>query len=323
MEFISTNRNGHSKEEWLEKRKHYITGTDAAGILNLSPWSSPLGVWADKKGIAEPIVETEAMAMGLLFEPQILYLYAKKMDCRLEWMDGYDLRTCEKYPRLGASLDGWNHDLGCPVDSKNIGWKSENWGDEFTDEFPEYYKTQLQVQMMVTGAPIAHLSVVFGGQKHCIYQMEYNEELAQKILNAVDVFWPMVEGEEPPEAGADANSENYIKSKFSEGDEKKEKTADIEFAQKVKKYVAAANAEKAAKSEKEKLGNQIKVWMGDATVVPNFCTWKNNKDSETTDWAAVAEELMMQLPLAKKTEIIAKHTTTKPGARQLRITMKG
>ena len=52
------------KEQWLEQRRKFITGTDAAALLGISKWSSKLSVWFDKKGMAEPTIETEAMFWG-------------------------------------------------------------------------------------------------------------------------------------------------------------------------------------------------------------------------------------------------------------------
>ena len=164
MEFIEIKRNESEKAAWLEKRKHYVTGTDAGKLIGVSPYGGKFAVWLDKTGRAAPVVETPAMKAGKKFESAILQTYAEEMNCKLEHVDGYKLITCDKYPRLGASLDGWNHDLKIPVDAKNIKWKNEKWGDAWTDQFPEYYKAQLQVQMMVTGATFAHLAVMFSGQ---------------------------------------------------------------------------------------------------------------------------------------------------------------
>ena len=33
MEFIETKKNENEKAAWLEKRKHYVTGTDAGKLM--------------------------------------------------------------------------------------------------------------------------------------------------------------------------------------------------------------------------------------------------------------------------------------------------
>ena len=324
MEYIE--RNGtSSKDAWLEKRKGYVTGTDVAKIMGVAPssWGGKFSVWLDKTGKGAEVEQNGAMRAGLAFESGILKMYAEDTNTKLEHMDGYELKTSEKYPRLACSLDGWNHTNGCPVDAKNIRWKNESWGDAWTSDFPEYYKTQLQVQMMVTGAKEAHLAVMFSGQDFVIYRMDYDEKLADAIVKAVEEFWPYVESCEQPDADGSKATESYLKDVFAKGKEGKEKEADDAFGFLVKAFAAAKEATKEAKEKEAELGNRIRAYMGEATVVPGWCTWKNNKDSKETNWEGVAAEMLATLSPEAKSEVIARHTVIKPGNRTLRITAKG
>jgi putative phage-type endonuclease len=323
MEFIEIKRNEAEKAAWLEKRKHYVTGTDAGKLIGVSPWGGKFAVWLDKTGRAAPVVETPAMKAGKKFESAILQMYAEEMNCKLEHVDGYNLITCDKYPRLGASLDGWNHDLQIPVDAKNIKWKNEKWGDAWTDQFPEYYKAQLQVQMMVTGATFAHLAVMFSGQDFFIYSMEYDEEMAQKILDATEEFWPYVERDKMPEADGSDEATEYIKSEFSRGDAATVKEPTEEILEALKGLQKAKLDEKDAQTRKAEFENRIKLFMGDATAIKGVCTWNNNKDSVKTDWEQVASVALASMSAEDQKKLIASYTTTKPGARVLRITAKG
>ena len=323
MEFIETERKETDKEAWLEKRKHYVTGTDAGKLIGVSPYGGMFSVWLDKTGRSEALTETPAMKAGKTFESGILKLYAEELDCKLEHVDGYDLRTCDKYPRIGASLDGWNHDLGIPVDAKNIRWKDEKWGDAYTSDFPEYYKAQLQVQMMVTGAKFAHLAVMFSGQDFFVYQMEYDDGMAAKILEASEAFWPYVEADEMPEADGTDGAKNFINDKFAVGKEDESKEATDEIKDTIRQLVNAKAAKKEATEKETELSNRIKAFMGDATVIHGYATWMNSKGSKVTDWEAVAREAMEGMNPTQRADIIARNTVTKPGNRTLRITAKG
>ena len=323
MEFIEIKRNEAEKAAWLEKRKHYVTGTDAGKLIGVSPYGGKFAVWLDKMGRAAPVVETPAMKAGKKFESAILQTYAEEMNCKLKHVDGYQLITCDKYPRLGASLDGWNHDLQIPVDAKNIKWKNEKWGDAWTDQFPEYYKAQLQVQMMVTGATFAHLAVMFSGQDFFIYSMEYDEDMAQKILDATDEFWPYVENDQMPEADGSDEATEYIKSEFARGDAAAVKDPTEEILEALKGLQKAKLDEKDAQDRKTEFENRIKLYMGDATAIKGVCTWKNNKDSVKTDWEQVASVALASMSAEDQKKLVASYTTTKPGARVLRITAKG
>ena len=323
MEFIEIKRNEAEKAAWLEKRKHYVTGTDAGKLIGVSPYGGKFAVWLDKTGRAAPVVETPAMKAGKKFESAILQTYAEEMDCMMEHVDGYNLITCDKYPRLGASLDGWNHDLQIPVDAKNIKWKNEKWGDAWTDQFPEYYKAQLQVQMMVTGATFAHLAVMFSGQDFFIYSMEYDEDMAQKILDATEEFWPYVERDKMPEADGSDEATEYIKSEFARGDAAAVKEPTEEILEALKGLQKAKLDEKDAQNRKKEFENRIKLFMGDATAIKGVCTWNNNKDSVKTDWEQVASVALASMSAEDRKKLIASYTKTKPGARVLRITAKG
>ena len=323
MEFIEIKRNEAEKAAWLEKRKHYVTGTDAGKLIGVSPYGGKFAVWLDKMGRAAPVVETPAMKAGKKFESAILQTYAEEMNCKLKHVDGYQLITCDKYPRLGASLDGWNHDLQIPVDAKNIKWKNEKWGDAWTDQFPEYYKAQLQVQMMVTGATFAHLAVMFSGQDFFIYSMEYDEDMAQKILDATEEFWPFVERDKMPEADGSDEATEYIKSEFARGDAAAVKDPTEEILEALKGLQKAKLDEKDAQDRKTEFENRIKLYMGDATAIKGVCTWKNNKDSVKTDWEQVASVALASMSAEDQKKLVASYTTTKPGARVLRITAKG
>lgn len=322
MEYIETKRDEGNKAAWLEKRRHYITGTDAGKLIGVSPWGGEFSVWLDKTGRAAPIAETPAMRAGKAFEASILKMYAEETDCRLEHVDGYNLITSGNFPRLGASLDGWNHDLQIPVDAKNIRWKDEKWGDSYTSDFPEYYKAQLQVQMMVTGANFAHLAVMFSGQDFFIYQMEYDHEMEKKILEAAEAFWPYVENDQMPNADGAENTGEFIKENFAEGDPEKEISPTDELKELVTRLSRARKAEAKAKAEAEEIANRIKIIMGKSSIVTGLCTWKNDKSSVKVEWESVAREAMAGLKPEQKTELIDRYTKLVPGKRPLKITAK-
>ncbi len=301
------------KLAWLEKRRKFVTGTDAAAILGISKWSSPLSVWRSKRGEDDVVPETEAMYWGKKLERSILERYAEVQGCDMEYCDAYELRTSPEYPRLGASLDGFNRDLGCPVDAKNVRVKGPEWGDEGSDGIPDYYRTQLAVQMAVTGAPMAHLAVLFSGQEFRIYQVMRDDGLIAKIAAEADRFWERVEsGEMPEPTGCEADT-GWLKSRFADGDPDATAEATPEILSHAEGYREAAAREKAAKEEKDLHANAIKARMGEASAIPGVCTWKNAKDGTETDWKAVAQSFASDPAYAGILEL---NTRTKKGVRR-------
>lgn len=309
------------KQEWLEKRRNYITGTDAAALLGIVKFNNKFKVWLDKLGQAEPLVDNEKMRWGKLNEPTILRAYAESVpDHKFVNVDGYELITSEKYPRLGASLDGWDDTEKCPVDAKNIQFVTAEYGDAGTDEIPEYYKTQLHVQMAVTGADHAKLAVLFGGCDFRVYTIQRDDKLIEKINSEAEKFWAEhVETKIQPEVGGDEQSTNWVKEHYAKAesnDKSIEPTKEIlETAMKLKE---AKERVTAAENDESLYANRLKVMLGEAAVCKGVCTWKNNKDKTTTNWELVAKHFSGQEGFD---DVVKANTTTKPGARSLRLSI--
>ena len=59
------------RDKWLEIRRSGIGGSDIAGIMGISPWSTPLAVYCDKVGLRPPQDPTVAMEFGTRMEPTL------------------------------------------------------------------------------------------------------------------------------------------------------------------------------------------------------------------------------------------------------------
>src|SRR5215510_10366874 len=81
---------------------------------------------------------------------------------------------------MGATLDGWDDTLKCPIECKTVG------GFEKLEVIIERYQPQMQWQMLVTQAPQCALSVIFGNAKQVVelipYDPAYANELARRAL---------------------------------------------------------------------------------------------------------------------------------------------
>src|SRR6478609_4654033 len=63
------------REAWLLNRAKGIGGSDAGSLLGLNKYSSPLDVWATKKGLKEGFKGNAATAAGNTAEPLIRKLF--------------------------------------------------------------------------------------------------------------------------------------------------------------------------------------------------------------------------------------------------------
>lgn len=152
-----------SREEWLQARKGFIGGSDAACIIGKNPWKSNVELFREKFGITEApdLSDNDAVVYGRNAEELIRGLFA------LDYPDfevGYaedNFWTNLKYPFAHASLDGWitekstgRHGIfECKTSTPGgkPGWA------KWKDRVPENYYCQLLHYMAVCEADFAIL----------------------------------------------------------------------------------------------------------------------------------------------------------------------
>lgn len=177
--------------EWLAYRLSRRNASESAAVLGLSPWTTPYQLWLLKTGRAESKV-TQAMQRGTDLEPAARAAYEDQTGLVMQPLvleaGGYS-----------ASLDGMTLDgdlvleIKCPL----RGTRSDLWQDVLGGQVPEHYQAQVQHQLMVTGAELAHL-FVFDGAKGILHAIERDEALMARIQEAWDDFQQYLDSDTPP-----------------------------------------------------------------------------------------------------------------------------
>lgn len=187
-----------SQIDWLKERQKGIGGSAVAAILGMSPWRTPYQVWEEK---TTPIDETAAeddrpaLYWGRVLEAPIRQAYADKTGRTVT--KPAEAFVSSKYPFMRANLDGIADD-GRVVEFKTSS-KSDGWGEVGTDEIPDYYMTQVQHYLAVTGVKTADVAVLIGGNDFRIYTVEADEELQALLIERESEFWALVESRTPPD----------------------------------------------------------------------------------------------------------------------------
>lgn len=187
-----------SQIDWLKERQKGIGGSDVAAILGMSPWRTPYQVWEEK---TTPIDETAAeddrpaLYWGRVLEAPIRQAYADKTGRTVT--KPAEAFVSSKYPFMRANLDRIADD-GRVVEFKTSS-KSDGWGEVGTDEIPDYYMTQVQHYLAVTGVKTADVAVLIGGNDFRIYTVEADEELQALLIERESEFWALVESRTPPD----------------------------------------------------------------------------------------------------------------------------
>lgn len=302
------------REAWLAERRRYLGATDVAAIVGLSPYSSPLTVWLEKTGRAEPQPMSAVMLRGLRLEPYIAQLYSEEQGepvVRAEPVQHPQcsyLRATPDY-RVAGPDDPIPYYVECKSHSPRV---AHEYGPEGTDEAPDREVVQVQWQMHVAlererpygGDPVtADLAVLFGVDDFRVYSIRYDGELASALEESARRFWRNhIDADIAPEPAGMAAEADAIARAWPR-DTGATVVASPVVEEAIQQLQEARVAVAEASARREALEAIIKSAMGDASYLESSqgrFSWKARKGS--TSWKAVAEEL------GAPADVIARHT---------------
>lgn len=184
----------------LEDRKSGIGGSDVASIVGLSPWKDANAIYLEKRSEIEPenLDGKELVHFGNVLEQVVSDEYTYRTGEKLEKRN--QLIRHKKYPQLIANID--RKIVGRPAvfEAKTADkYTAGKWGEDGSDEIPEYYRCQVEHYMTVLGYDEAVLAVLIGGNEFRQYPIQRNPELAEMLMEHCLKFWEKVEKGFPPE----------------------------------------------------------------------------------------------------------------------------
>jgi putative phage-type endonuclease len=186
-----------TKDEILARRKR-MGASDIPAILGLSPFRTPYDVWLEKTGQLPDQAESEAAHAGSRFEAAVLDEAEQRLGPLVRCVE---VPAPDKLP-IVATLDARLQDGGLPVEAKTAGLfapLSDAWGEEDTDQIPDAYIVQVQVQMFCTATELAHVAAFLGGRGFAFFRVERNQALLNAIIARSMAFWTgCVEANTPP-----------------------------------------------------------------------------------------------------------------------------
>jgi putative phage-type endonuclease len=184
--------------DWLALRKTKIGASDVAAILGISPWCTAYELWEIKTGRKDGHLENFAVMRGQRLEPKARAYFELKTGIQMSPA----VRVSESEPLFMASYDGINEEIGAALEIKCPGLTNHT--KIKAGVIPEYYKCQLEQQLLVT----PQLKKVFfmsfyeneeGGDRD-VQILEYvsNPELRRAIISDGKKFWDYVLKDQPP-----------------------------------------------------------------------------------------------------------------------------
>ena len=249
---------GMNREEWLMRRRKTIGGSDAAGIVGLSRWTSPFSVWADKTGRAAEKEDTEAMRQGRDLEDYVARRWMEETGKRVYRLPA--MLYHPKYPFAHADVDrmvmGENAGLECKT-TFSLDLKQFN-----GIEFPVQYYAQCVHYLAVTGADRWYLAVLAYGRGFFTFTLERNQAEIDALMAAEADFWKLVEQDTPPNADGSEATSAALREIFPISEQT---TADLFGRDTVlREYMRLKEDKKALDTRIGEIENTIKADMGEA-----------------------------------------------------------
>lgn len=145
-----------SREEWLEKRKSFIGGSEAACIVGMNPYQNNVDLWELKTGRrkAEDISDNPYVRYGTEAEKYLRELFALDFPrFKVEYIE-HNMWLNSEYPFAHASLDGWltdEHGRKGILEIKTTNISNSSGLLKWKDRIPDNYFCQVLWYLAVTG----------------------------------------------------------------------------------------------------------------------------------------------------------------------------
>lgn len=265
------------------ERRTYIGASEAAAVVNLSRWGSPVTVWARKVGLetADPPVALR-MWLGERMEPILAELYESRT--------GRKPRTHQRLVRSKSFAFIGAHPDYVRLEVKTA-QSAEGWGDDGAIVTPDAmaipldYYLQVQQQMFCTGWDACNVAVLIRHDDFRVFDVPRHQPTIEGLVNAEVAFWQdhVLTGVPPVLDGSEAASA-YLRSRFPV-ETQPPRIATPEEAALLLEVQAAKRVAKEAAAEEDRLTNILRAAIGEAAGITDGrikATWKTH-DRTTVD----------------------------------------
>ena len=264
-----------------------LGGSEALAYCGKDPRCTSLQLYLRKIGEAGERPEEDArQEWGNRLEPVVRDWLAEQIGRQI--MVPQRTFVSQDFPFLFGNLDGVSDDEGVEIKTGDK-FTAQEFGEVGTDQVPARYVLQVHHYMLVTGLRRFHLGALLGGNDARHYVIDYDEDLAQLMLEKARAFWRHVEARTPPEV-----------TTLHDADKRWPKSAEravlasTEIVLALEGLRAMRAQEKAAGDKADAAELTLKQFMGDADSLTDaggkrLATWRS-QTREAFDQKAFAAE---------------------------------
>ena len=298
-----------------------IGGSDIAALLGLSPFKTPLELWAQKVGHpTRATAEGIHLRFGQFVEPFVAKEYERRTGLHTfehatalhhpehNFMYGHIDRFVMDSENTPAVLEGSvvaSSLLECKTTSA---FNKDEWGEEGSDQVPSAYLLQCAWYMAITGCAHADIAVLIGNQDFRIYRIKQDKKLESLMIDQAKRFWyeNVLEGVAPqPKNTSD------VRLLFPQEDVGKTLEATPDILTSIDRLKEVQSKSKALDEKAESIKSEIMNAMGAAERICHrgqvLATWKQTKPAQRIDPQAIkvrypdiAKECMVSSPPARR-----------------------
>lgn len=303
-----------SREQWLEVRSGGIGSSDAAAAVGLCPYKSPLELWMEKTGrtnkAGEHLGLDDPRYWGTLLEPFVANAYQQKTGRKVR-----KLNAVLQHPSLPFMLANIDREVVGSPDVQILECKTagEFGARLWRDGVPEYVQIQVQHQLAVTGKQAADVAVLLCGQTLEVFRVPRDDEAIARLVVLEARFWEHVENDTPPPADGSESSARALRRLYPGGGDTVDLSGDESLGQSLEELRGLRDELDAKQATAEALRQRIQQAMGDAAravLSTGEVSFKRAKDGVSID----TRQLALDHP-----DIVARYTSTRPGARRFLI----
>ena len=289
-------------EEWLERRKEGIGGSDAAVVCGVSRYKSPVELWMEKTSQLPAQEAGEAAYWGHQLEELVRTEFTKRTGIQVEHR--MELLRSDQHPFMQANLDGicQHPDLGpCIFEAKTVSaFKAGEWEDGIPDE----YYLQVQHYMAVTGYRGAYVAALIGGNTFRWKFIERDDELIAAMIQLEERFWQHVQNKTPPVLDGSDSVAQFLAEQFPNSTPNSRIELPNRAEQLIQQYDTACQQIKDLTEQKQQAENQLKQMLGEheaGTAGGHIVTWKNVVQERLDSKTLKAEHPALYKKYANKT----------------------
>lgn len=252
--------------EQLEARKNHIGGSDAAAVVGISPYKTPLQLWLEKSGNEVDQEENEAMEWGNRLEDAIAQAWSEKTGMKIRRQP---MRVSSEHPFMAVHVD--RQVLGDPrgagyLEIKNFGHFSTGYDNE-EQAVADYVQVQCLHGLAVTGWKWSPWAVLVGGQKFYHGEVERDQEAIDFLIDAEREFWRMVKEGIQPLADGSPRTVAFLNKLFPQSSGEKIVLSDPYIIDLARDLGVVRSQLKQLEERKEQLNNTFRLIMKENSVL--------------------------------------------------------